>query len=113
MQEVRAATAQRQRRGQLLVAYGNALIGERGMGASEAMEAFARARDYVAGDKGAPERLAIHYGLWAGSFLSGELSAMREHVEAFFSDVVLLELFASLEPLRKFGCEIHCQRACK
>jgi class 3 adenylate cyclase/predicted ATPase len=87
MQVVRAATAQRQRRGQLLVAYGNALIGERGMGASEAMEAFARARDYVAGDKGAPERLAIHYGLWAGSFLSGELSAMREHVEAFFSDV--------------------------
>jgi class 3 adenylate cyclase/tetratricopeptide (TPR) repeat protein len=87
MQEVRAATAQRQRRGQLLVAYGNALIGQRGMGASEAMEAFARARDYVAGDKGAPERLAIHYGLWAGSFLRGELSAMREHVEAFFSDV--------------------------
>jgi class 3 adenylate cyclase/predicted ATPase len=87
MQEVRAATARRQRRGQLLVAYGNALIGERGMGASEAMEAFARARDYVAGDKGAPERLAIHYGLWAGSFLRGELSAMREHVEAFFSDV--------------------------
>jgi predicted ATPase len=87
MQEVRAATAQRQRRGQLLVAYGNALIGERGMGASEAMEAFARARDYVAGDKGAPERLAIHYGLWAGSLLRGELSAMREHVEAFFSDV--------------------------
>jgi predicted ATPase len=87
MQEVRAATAQRQRRGRLLVAYGNALIGERGMGASEAMEAFARARDYVAGDKGAPERLAIHSGLWAGSFLRGELSAMREHVEAFFSDV--------------------------
>ena len=57
------------------------------MGASEAMEAFARARDYVAGDKGAPERLAIHSGLWAGSFLRGELSAMREHVEAFFSDV--------------------------
>ena len=87
MHEVRAATAQRQRRGQLLVAYGNALIGQRGMGASEAMEAFARARDYVVGDKGAPERLAIHYGLWAGSFLRGELSAMREHVEAFFSDV--------------------------
>ena len=30
MHEVRAATAQRQRRGQLLVAYGNALIGQRG-----------------------------------------------------------------------------------
>ena len=87
MDEVRAATAQRQRRGQLLVAYGNALIGQRGMGASEAMEAFARARDYVVGTRARRSGCAIHYGLWAGSFLRGELSAMREHVEAFFSDV--------------------------
>jgi predicted ATPase len=86
-QEVKAAAAQRQRRAQLQVAYGNAVIGWRGMGATEATEAFARARDYVAGDKDAPERLAIHYGLWGGSLLRGELSAMREHVEAFFSDV--------------------------
>jgi predicted ATPase len=84
-EEVKAAIAHRRRRFQLQVAYGNALIGGRGMGA--ATEAFARARDYVAGDKGSPERLAIHYGLWAGSLLRGELSEMREHVEAFFSDV--------------------------
>jgi tetratricopeptide (TPR) repeat protein len=86
-QEVKAAAAQRQRRAQLQVAYGNAVIGWRGMGATKATEAFARARDYVAGDKDAPERLAIHYGLWGGSLLRGELSEMRAHVEAFFSDV--------------------------
>ena len=39
------------------------------------------------GEKHAPERLAANYGLWVGSLLRGELPAMRNHAEAFLSDV--------------------------
>jgi tetratricopeptide (TPR) repeat protein len=42
--EVKAEAVQRQRRSQLHVAYGNALIAARGFGAPETMEAFAKAR---------------------------------------------------------------------
>ena len=44
-----------------------------------------RARDV--GDKSAPERLAADYGLWVGSYVCGELSAMRAHAETFLGDV--------------------------
>jgi tetratricopeptide (TPR) repeat protein len=43
---------------QLQVSYGNALIAARGYGAAETTKAFARARESVAGDENAPERLA-------------------------------------------------------
>ena len=67
-------------RPQLHVAHGNALIAARGYGAPETTEAFARARRQVGlGDKAAPERLAADYGLWAGSYVRGELPAMRTH----------------------------------
>jgi predicted ATPase len=71
----------------LRVAYGNALIATRGYGAPETTEAFAKARESAFGDKNAPERLAAHYGLWAGSLLCGKLSAMKEHAATFLSDV--------------------------
>ena len=87
MNEVRQQAAQQQRLTQLRVAYGNALIATRGYGAAETTEAFARVRESAFGDKDAPERLAAHYGLWAGSLVCGELSAMREHSTAFLSDV--------------------------
>jgi predicted ATPase len=69
------------------VAYGNALIATRGYGAPETTEAFARARESATGDKGASERLAADYGLWVGSYVRGELSAMRAYAEAFLGDV--------------------------
>ena len=50
-------------------------------GAPETTEAFARARESALGDKDAPERLAADYGLWVGSLLRGELSAMRAHAD--------------------------------
>jgi class 3 adenylate cyclase/tetratricopeptide (TPR) repeat protein len=76
-----------QRLTQLHVAHGNALIAARGFGAAETAEAFAKARESAAGDKGAPERLAADYGLWAGNFVRGELSAMRANAETFLGDV--------------------------
>jgi predicted ATPase len=71
----------------LQVAYGAALIAARGYGAIETAEAFARARERAGGDKDAPERLAADYGLWAGTYVRGELSAMRAHAESFLGDV--------------------------
>jgi class 3 adenylate cyclase/predicted ATPase len=78
------ASSQGQR---LHVAYGNALIQARGYGAIETTEAFAMARERAIGDKDAPERLAADYGLWAGSYVRGELLAMRAHAETFLGDV--------------------------
>ena len=85
--EVKVEAAQRQRLTQLHVAYGNALLQARGYGAPEMTEAFARARESASGDKDAPGRLAADYGLWAGSYVRGELPSMRAHAAAFLSDV--------------------------
>ena len=79
--------AHRQRLTQLHVSYGNALIAARGYGAPETTEAFAKARESASGDKDAPGRLAADYGLWAGSFMRGELPEMRTHAMAFLNDL--------------------------
>ena len=71
----------------LRVADGNALVQARGFGAPETTQAFARARESASGNWDATERLAADYGLWVGSLVRGELSAMREHSAAFLSDV--------------------------
>ena len=65
-------------RGQKLhIAYGNALIAARGYGAPETTEAFTRVRESAFGDKDALGRLAADYGLWVGSYVRGELSAIE------------------------------------
>ena len=74
-------------RPQLHVAYGNALLAARGQGARETTEAFAKAREAMAGHKDAPERLAADYGLWLGSAVRGELSAARAYADALLRDV--------------------------
>ncbi len=86
-EEVKADQAQRRRMTQLQAAYGAALISARGYGARETTEAFARARESAAGDTDAPERLVADYGLWAGSYVRGELPSMRMHAVAFLRDV--------------------------
>ena len=68
------------------VAYGNALFAARGYGAPETTETFARARESASGEKGAPERFAADYGLWAGSLVRGELPSMRTHGAALLND---------------------------
>jgi class 3 adenylate cyclase/predicted ATPase len=85
--DVKAEAERRQQRVHLQTAYGNALIATRGYGAPETTEAFARARESAAGTMDAPERLAVDYGLWAGSFVRGELPSMRTHAAAFLSGV--------------------------
>jgi DNA-binding response OmpR family regulator/class 3 adenylate cyclase/predicted ATPase len=73
-------------RGKLQVAFGNALIAARGYAAPETTEAFAKARE-AAGENAARERQSADYGLWAGSFVRGDLPSMRGHSAAFLSDV--------------------------
>ena len=85
--DVRAEATRRQRQQRLQVAYGNALIAARGFGAPETTEAFARARESAHGDDTAPERPAADYGLWASSYVRGELASMRMHAAAFLADV--------------------------
>jgi len=71
----------------LQLADGNALFAAHGYGAPETTEAFAKARDLAPGDKDAPERLAADWGLWAGSYVRGDLPSMRAHAAAFLHDV--------------------------
>ena len=71
----------------LHAAYGNALIAARGSAAPETIQAFTRARESGARDMDTPGRLAADYGLWGGSYVCGELSAMRAHAETFLGDV--------------------------
>ena len=85
-EDVRAELAQRRRMTQLQAAYGAALIAARGFGAPETTEAFARARESAAGDDSL-RRLAADYGLWAGSYVRGDLPAMKAQAAAFLADV--------------------------
>ena len=85
-EEVKADQAQRRRMTQLQAAYGAALIAARGFGAPETTEAFARARESAAGDDFL-QRLAADYGLWAGSYVRGDLPAMKAQAAAFLADV--------------------------
>jgi predicted ATPase len=85
--EVKAQAAQRRRLTQLQVAYGNALIAARGYTAAETAEAFALARESAGRDSVSPELLAADYGLWASSWVGGDLLSARAHAAAFIRDV--------------------------
>src|SRR5208282_536463 len=71
---VTTEATKRRRLSQLNVAYGNALFAARGYGAPETTAAFSRARDSAEGERHARARLAADYGVWAGSYVRGELS---------------------------------------
>jgi predicted ATPase len=86
-EEAKAKATQRHRITQLQVAFGNALIAARGFGAPETTEAFTRARQSAFSERDAPERLAADFGLWAGSYVRGELPSMRAQATAFLADV--------------------------
>jgi class 3 adenylate cyclase/predicted ATPase len=85
MDEVTAEVARRRRKTRLHAAYGNAMILAHGYGARETSAAFERARDTATAQDGF-ERLSAQYGLWAGSFVRGELGAMRELSAAMLRD---------------------------
>ena len=84
--EVKNAAASRQRRLKLQTSYGQAMLHARGYSAPETTAAFARARELTAGMENPAERFSVYFGLWAGSFVRGDLAATRE-----ITDVMLAE----------------------
>ena len=74
-------------RRKLQVSYGNALAAARGFGAPETTDAFARVRESASSERLAPERLAAEVGLWASSYVRGELPSMRGHAAVSLHDI--------------------------
>ena len=77
---------QRLLRLRLQIAYGQALIHARGFAALETDAAFSRAREFASGIEDVTERFPVYYGLWARSWVRGELARMREPAQAFLDD---------------------------
>jgi predicted ATPase len=84
--EVKDATASRQRRLKLQTGYGQALMWSRGYGAEESRAAFTRARELAAAIEDATEQFTIYYGLWVGNLLRGEFGLAREIAEVFLRE---------------------------
>jgi predicted ATPase len=84
--EVKSATASRQRRLQLQTTYANALIHARGHGARETSAAFAKVQELAAGADDPAERFAAYYGLWVGSLNRCEPAPMQETAAAFLRE---------------------------
>ena len=83
---VRSATALRQRRVQLQISLGNALIWSKGNQAPETSAAFARARELANRVEDAAERFSAYYGLWTGHLTRCEPAPMREMAELFLRE---------------------------
>jgi class 3 adenylate cyclase/tetratricopeptide (TPR) repeat protein len=77
---------QRLLRLRLQIAYGQALIHARGFASQETTAAFSRAREFASGIEEVSERFPVYYGLWASSWVRGELAQMREPAQAFLDD---------------------------
>ena len=71
---------------QLQVLYGQAQTAIRGTGAPETTAAFVRARELAAQIEQPAERFSAYLGLFAGSFIRGELAPMREMATAFLRE---------------------------
>jgi class 3 adenylate cyclase/predicted ATPase len=78
----------RQAGGQLKLhaSYANAMMSARGYGAVETKAAFERARELATDGEDYAERFSVNYGLWAGSFVRGELVPMRKLASAVLRD---------------------------
>jgi len=63
------------------------MIAAHGHGAPETVATFRRARELGARAANMYARSSIHYGQWAGSYVHGDLTAMREPAQAFLRDV--------------------------
>jgi predicted ATPase len=73
----------------LQVAYGNAMIAAHGHGAPETLAAFRRAHKLGADAADVDSRFSSNYGLWAGSYVHGDLPGMLGPAQAFLDDVEL------------------------
>jgi predicted ATPase len=84
--EVKNATASRQRRLKLQTSYGQAMMLSRGFASEETKVAFTRAHQLGKQIGDADERFDTHYGLYISQLLRGELASARETAEAFLRE---------------------------
>jgi class 3 adenylate cyclase/tetratricopeptide (TPR) repeat protein len=83
---VQAEWGRRERRVQLQLAYGTALMSARGYGADETVKAFDRARELSAGIGGSVDRLALSYGTWLGAVTTEGFEAGRKTAAALLAE---------------------------
>jgi predicted ATPase len=85
VEEVKAATAQRQRRLHLQTAYGQAVMWSKGFAAEETRAALARVAELSA-ESDFAERFAAGHGQWASAGARGEQRPARELASAFLKE---------------------------
>ena len=85
-ESVKAELARRERRVQLQLDYGAALISARGYGAEETVKAFDRARELTAGVGGSVDRLALSYGTWPGAVTTESFEAGSKAAAALLAE---------------------------
>ena len=83
---IKAVLARRERRVQLQLAYGAALISARGYGAEETVKAFDRARELSAGVGGSVDRLALLHGMWLGAVTTESFEAASKASAALLAE---------------------------
>jgi hypothetical protein len=88
LDEVKGATAARERRLKLQTDYGLATAWSRGFAAEETKAAFARAHELTAGSQTSDERFTTLYGQWGARLQRAELDLARETAEAFLREAV-------------------------
>jgi predicted ATPase len=83
---VKSAAALHQRRVQLQISLGNALIWAKGYQAPETSAAFGRARELASQVEDASERFSAYHGLLVGHLTRGEPAPLREMAELFLRE---------------------------
>jgi class 3 adenylate cyclase/predicted ATPase len=84
--EVKAATAQRERRVKLQTAYARALMWTKGYASEEAKDAFARAREMGGGSDDDAERFPAYYAQFVRSYVRGDWPQARATAETFLRE---------------------------
>ena len=85
---VKTESARRERRVQLQLAHGTALISARGYGAEETVKAFDRARELSAGVDGSVDRLALLHGTWLGAVTTDSFEAASKAAAALLAEAM-------------------------
>jgi class 3 adenylate cyclase/predicted ATPase len=83
---VKAESARRDRRVQLQLAYGAALMSARGYGAEDTVKAFDRARELSAGVGRSVDQLALLYGAWLGAVTTESFEAASKASAALLAE---------------------------
>ena len=83
---VKAESERRERRVQLQLAYGAALMSARGYGAEDTVKAFDRARELSAGVGRSVDQLALLYGTWLGAVTTESFEAASKASAALLAE---------------------------